>query len=186
MEPHREEEQQLMWGTGTAGDANNRPPAAAACCLRPVAPASSSARHALVEQEVLYRADLQLAAQAGGGDRRRERMIKNRASAARSRARRHAYVNELEKEVRLLHEENDQLRKLCEQVTEGGSGGAGAGGEEGSSPAAEDVVCAILASEPAEIKLSPNFKIRSSSIARLPNVIVLEREGVRTLLAQKW
>ncbi|KAL6858684.1 hypothetical protein ACP4OV_017686 [Aristida adscensionis] len=116
MEPHRQEEL-LIWGGASTGNA-------AAAYLCPAAPASSSGRHAL-EQEVLHRADLQLtqasasaAGGAGAGDRRRERMIKNRASAARSRARRYAYVNELEAEVRLLRAENEQLRKLCEELKE--------------------------------------------------------------------
>ncbi|KAL6646312.1 hypothetical protein ACP70R_017920 [Stipagrostis hirtigluma subsp. patula] len=127
MEPRRGEEQLVMWGTsivandaGAVEDVANRGGGACLCPVAPTAPASSSGRHAL-EQEVLYRADQQLTTQAaggGGGDRRRERMIKNRASAARSRARRHAYVNELEKEVRLLREENDQLRKLCKELKE--------------------------------------------------------------------
>nr|XP_024924135.2 bZIP transcription factor 27-like [Ziziphus jujuba var. spinosa]XP_048332232.1 bZIP transcription factor 27-like [Ziziphus jujuba var. spinosa] len=50
-------------------------------------------------------------------DRRHKRMIKNRESAARSRARKQAYTNELELEVAHLQEENARLRrqqaKLC-------------------------------------------------------------------------
>ncbi|XP_062195329.1 protein FD-like [Phragmites australis] len=101
MEPQRGAEPQVVWGAGVDVAA---------------APASS-ARHAL-EQEVLYRAHLQLLQGHGAtGDRRRERRIKNRESATRSRARRHAYMNELEKEVRLLRAENEQLKKLCEEVS---------------------------------------------------------------------
>ncbi|KAG2639195.1 ABSCISIC ACID-INSENSITIVE 5-like protein 3 isoform X1 [Panicum virgatum] len=60
------------------------------------------------------------AAAAVGGDgvvertveRRQKRMIKNRESAARSRARKQAYTNELENKVAQLEEENQRLRKL--------------------------------------------------------------------------
>ncbi|KAL2538018.1 ABSCISIC ACID-INSENSITIVE 5-like protein 5 [Forsythia ovata] len=44
-------------------------------------------------------------------ERRRRRMIKNRESAARSRARKQAYTMELESEVAKLKEENQQLLK---------------------------------------------------------------------------
>ncbi|KAG0495966.1 hypothetical protein HPP92_000657 [Vanilla planifolia] len=46
--------------------------------------------------------------------RRQKRMIKNRESAARSRARKQAYTNELENKILLLEEENEQLRKQKE------------------------------------------------------------------------
>ena len=55
---------------------------------------------------------------AGGSDRRKKRMIKNRESAARSRARKQAYVSELEQEVQLLQQENESLRVKYEQVTD--------------------------------------------------------------------
>ncbi|KAG2647716.1 ABSCISIC ACID-INSENSITIVE 5-like protein 3 isoform X1 [Panicum virgatum] len=45
-------------------------------------------------------------------ERRQKRMIKNRESAARSRARKQAYTNELENKVARLEEENQRLRKL--------------------------------------------------------------------------
>jgi hypothetical protein len=45
-------------------------------------------------------------------------MIKNRESAARSRARKQAYVRELEREVKLLQQENERLRVKYEQVTD--------------------------------------------------------------------
>ncbi|KAK1432619.1 hypothetical protein QVD17_09517 [Tagetes erecta] len=51
-----------------------------------------------------------------GGDRRHKRMIKNRESAARSRARKQAYTNELENEVERLKEENAMLRRQQEQL----------------------------------------------------------------------
>uniref|UniRef100_K3YJX7 BZIP domain-containing protein n=1 Tax=Setaria italica TaxID=4555 RepID=K3YJX7_SETIT len=117
MEPERGDAAELLvWGTTGAG---NNDDGAAAACLCPAAvaaaPGSVFPRHAL-EQEMLRRGDLQL--QGGVGDRRRERKMKNRESAARSRARRYAYVNELEKEVSALRAENEELRKLCEELKE--------------------------------------------------------------------
>ncbi|XP_022923339.1 protein FD [Cucurbita moschata] len=50
------------------------------------------------------------------GDRRQKRMIKNRESAARSRARKQAYTNELELEVAHLMEENARLRRQHEEL----------------------------------------------------------------------
>ncbi|ESW05522.1 hypothetical protein PHAVU_011G186800 [Phaseolus vulgaris] len=47
-------------------------------------------------------------------ERRQKRMIKNRESAARSRARKQAYTNELEHKVSRLEEENERLRKRQE------------------------------------------------------------------------
>ncbi|XP_022765664.1 ABSCISIC ACID-INSENSITIVE 5-like protein 2 [Durio zibethinus] len=47
-------------------------------------------------------------------ERRQKRMIKNRESAARSRARKQAYTNELENKVSCLEEENKRLRKRKE------------------------------------------------------------------------
>ncbi|GKB58306.1 abscisic acid-insensitive 5-like protein 2 [Tanacetum coccineum] len=44
-------------------------------------------------------------------ERRQKRMIKNRESAARSRARKQAYTNELENKISRLEEENEQLRR---------------------------------------------------------------------------
>jgi hypothetical protein len=117
MEPQRGEEQLARRAGGGVND-----DAGAAACLCPAAIAGAARgslfppRHAL-EQEVLRRAELQLHVGGGGGDRRRERKMKNRESAARSRARSHAYVSELEKEVSLLQAENDELRKLCDEVT---------------------------------------------------------------------
>ncbi|KQK14568.1 ABSCISIC ACID-INSENSITIVE 5-like protein 5 [Brachypodium distachyon] len=48
----------------------------------------------------------------GGVERRQKRMIKNRESAARSRARKQAYMNELENKVSRLEEENRRLKEL--------------------------------------------------------------------------
>ncbi|KAK6237292.1 hypothetical protein QUC31_002761 [Theobroma cacao] len=53
---------------------------------------------------------------SGSGDRRHKRMIKNRESAARSRARKQAYTNELELEVAHLMEENARLKRQQEQL----------------------------------------------------------------------
>ncbi|THU56092.1 hypothetical protein C4D60_Mb11t13620 [Musa balbisiana] len=44
-------------------------------------------------------------------ERRQKRMIKNRESAARSRARKQAYTNELENKVSHLEKENERLKK---------------------------------------------------------------------------
>ncbi|KMT09328.1 hypothetical protein BVRB_6g134230 [Beta vulgaris subsp. vulgaris] len=52
------------------------------------------------------------------GDRRFKRMIKNRESAARSRARKQAYISELELEVVQLTKENAMLRKQQRQFIE--------------------------------------------------------------------
>ncbi|GMN35149.1 hypothetical protein TIFTF001_005123 [Ficus carica] len=51
-------------------------------------------------------------------ERRQRRMIKNRESAARSRARKQAYTMELEAEVAKLKEENEELRKKQEEMVE--------------------------------------------------------------------
>ncbi|CAM0871330.1 unnamed protein product [Alopecurus aequalis] len=46
----------------------------------------------------------------------RVRMMKNRESALRSRARKRAYVQELEKEVRRLVDDNLKLKRQCKQL----------------------------------------------------------------------
>lgn len=51
-------------------------------------------------------------------ERRRRRMIKNRESAARSRARKQAYTVELETEVAQLREMNEELRKKQREFAE--------------------------------------------------------------------
>ncbi|CAN4107717.1 unnamed protein product [Withania somnifera] len=51
-------------------------------------------------------------------ERRRRRMIKNRESAARSRARKQAYTLELEAEVAKLKEMNEELRKKQAEIIE--------------------------------------------------------------------
>ncbi|RAL48588.1 unnamed protein product [Cuscuta campestris] len=48
-------------------------------------------------------------------ERRQKRMIKNRESAARSRARKQAYTQELESKVSRLEEENERLKKQKEE-----------------------------------------------------------------------
>ncbi|XP_076932790.1 ABSCISIC ACID-INSENSITIVE 5-like protein 2 [Bidens hawaiensis] len=47
-------------------------------------------------------------------ERRQKRMIKNRESAARSRARKQAYTHELENKISRLEEENERLKKQKE------------------------------------------------------------------------
>nr|QEO33304.1 bZIP72 transcription factor [Zea mays] len=59
----------------------------------------------------------------GGGvekvvERRRRRMIKNRESAARSRARKQAYTMELEAEVQKLREQNQELERKQAEIME--------------------------------------------------------------------
>ncbi|XP_055804119.1 protein FD-like [Solanum dulcamara] len=49
-------------------------------------------------------------------DQKSKRMIKNRESAARSRARKQAYTNELEMEVANLMEENARLKRQQQQL----------------------------------------------------------------------
>ncbi|XP_020869071.1 ABSCISIC ACID-INSENSITIVE 5-like protein 5 isoform X1 [Arabidopsis lyrata subsp. lyrata] len=51
-------------------------------------------------------------------ERRQRRMIKNRESAARSRARKQAYTVELEAEVAKLKEENDELQRKQARIME--------------------------------------------------------------------
>ncbi|KAK4787094.1 hypothetical protein SAY86_010927 [Trapa natans] len=51
-------------------------------------------------------------------ERRQKRMIKNRESAARSRARKQAYTMELEAEIAKLKEENEELRKKQAEIME--------------------------------------------------------------------
>ncbi|KAL7118975.1 hypothetical protein ACP275_02G034700 [Erythranthe tilingii] len=51
-------------------------------------------------------------------ERRRRRMIKNRESAARSRARKQAYTLELESEIAKLKEKNQELQKKQEELVE--------------------------------------------------------------------
>ncbi|KAK3151486.1 hypothetical protein QOZ80_3AG0246500 [Eleusine coracana subsp. coracana] len=51
-------------------------------------------------------------------ERRKKRMIKNRESAARSRARKQAYTNELENKVKWLEEENERLRSRWHKALE--------------------------------------------------------------------
>ncbi|KAM0866622.1 hypothetical protein ACQ4PT_042510 [Festuca glaucescens] len=60
--------------------------------------------------------ELQQGGGSGGDDRRTVRMMRNRESALRSRARKRAYVEELEKEVRRLVDDNLKLKKQCKQL----------------------------------------------------------------------
>ncbi|KAF0902147.1 hypothetical protein E2562_014400 [Oryza meyeriana var. granulata] len=62
--------------------------------------------------------DMEVRQQSGGSgdDRRTIRMMRNRESALRSRARKRAYVEELEKEVRRLVDDNLKLKKQCKEL----------------------------------------------------------------------
>ncbi|KAL5199919.1 hypothetical protein ABZP36_021122 [Zizania latifolia] len=62
--------------------------------------------------------DKEVRQQSGGSgdDRRTIRMMRNRESALRSRARKRAYVEELEKECRRLVDENLKLKKQCKEL----------------------------------------------------------------------
>ncbi|KAM0885881.1 hypothetical protein ACQ4PT_030048 [Festuca glaucescens] len=53
---------------------------------------------------------------SGQGTTARVRMMKNRESALRSRARKRAYVQELEKEVRRLADDNLRLKRQFKQL----------------------------------------------------------------------
>ena len=53
---------------------------------------------------------------SSGEDPRTIRMMRNRESALRSRARKRAYVEELEKEVRRLVDDNLKLKKQCKEL----------------------------------------------------------------------
>ncbi|KAG6500162.1 bZIP transcription factor 27-like [Zingiber officinale] len=52
-----------------------------------------------------------------GVERRHKRMLKNRESASRSRARKQAYVNQLELEIEQLLEENSKLKKELKRLS---------------------------------------------------------------------
>ncbi|KAL5232263.1 hypothetical protein ABZP36_031039 [Zizania latifolia] len=71
----------------------------------------AAAAASLEAQEVLFGVELQ-----PGAERRKRRAMKNRESAGRSRARKQAYMHELEQEVRRLRAENDELRHECQQL----------------------------------------------------------------------
>ncbi|KAG8093709.1 hypothetical protein GUJ93_ZPchr0012g20011 [Zizania palustris] len=62
--------------------------------------------------------DMEVRQQSGGSgdDRRTIRMMRNRESALRSRARKRAYVEELEKECRRLVDDNLKLKKQCKEL----------------------------------------------------------------------
>ncbi|CAD6218313.1 unnamed protein product [Miscanthus lutarioriparius] len=80
-----------------------------------VAPFDAAAARGVLEDEMCLGAAA--ATWAGGGsDRRKKRMMKNRESAARSRARKQAYVRELERKVQMLQDENESLRVKYDQL----------------------------------------------------------------------
>ncbi|XP_021908146.1 protein FD [Carica papaya] len=72
--------------------------------------------HALASSSTFGKKRVQDSDHGGSVDRRQKRMIKNRESAARSRARKQAYTNELELEVSHLLEENARLKRQQEQL----------------------------------------------------------------------
>ncbi|KAL7606079.1 hypothetical protein Lser_V15G19522 [Lactuca serriola] len=77
---------------------------------------SSNSSSALLGQSIGGMRMLPETDRIGGGERRHKRMIKNRESAARSRARKQAYMNELENEVERLKEENAKLKRQHQQL----------------------------------------------------------------------
>ncbi|VAI35238.1 unnamed protein product [Triticum turgidum subsp. durum] len=96
----------------------------AAASFPRIAPDAGPARRAL-EREMCYGhgAAAWSGPPGGGGagaaapvDRRKKRMIKNRESASRSRARKQAHVTQIESEVQQLREENEQLRLKYDQL----------------------------------------------------------------------
>ncbi|XP_037438263.1 bZIP transcription factor TRAB1-like [Triticum dicoccoides] len=96
----------------------------AAASFPRIAPDAGPARRAL-EREMCYGhgAAAWPGPPGGGGagaaapvDRRKKRMIKNRESASRSRARKQAHVTQIESEVHQLREENEQLRLKYDQL----------------------------------------------------------------------
>ncbi|XP_052203456.1 bZIP transcription factor 27-like isoform X2 [Diospyros lotus] len=110
------------------------PPPSSRCCpaaaLRPPPPATVLNPSSAPEFHSIESADrkrsiprlktqpLKRTSENGGdsGDRVHKRMIQNRESAARSRARKQAYTNQLENEVERLLEENAKLRIQLEKV----------------------------------------------------------------------
>ncbi|XP_024363128.1 ABSCISIC ACID-INSENSITIVE 5-like protein 5 isoform X2 [Physcomitrium patens] len=92
----------------------------------PPSPDSDGGRSGLSLSPIQYGADGSVRGRKRGSDgavekvveRRQRRMIKNRESAARSRARKQAYTVELEAEVSQLKEENMRLRKHQEEEAE--------------------------------------------------------------------
>ncbi|KAI3499940.1 hypothetical protein L1887_35754 [Cichorium endivia] len=77
---------------------------------------SSNSSSGLLGQSIGGMRMLPATDRTGGGERRHKRMIKNRESAARSRARKQAYMNELENEVERLKEENAKLKRQQQQL----------------------------------------------------------------------
>ncbi|KAM3259381.1 hypothetical protein ACQJBY_050912 [Aegilops geniculata] len=94
----------------------------AAASFPRIAPDAGPARRAL-EREMCYGHGAAWPGLPGAGvaaaapvDRRKKRMIKNRESASRSRARKQAHVTQIESEVHQLREENEQLRLKYDQL----------------------------------------------------------------------
>ncbi|XP_028776603.1 bZIP transcription factor 27 [Neltuma alba] len=79
---------------------------------------SSSSSTSFASSASLFPSSSHKRLSASDSDRRSKRMIKNRESAARSRARKQAYTYELEQKLALLKEENAMLTKQLEQLDE--------------------------------------------------------------------
>ncbi|KAM0887278.1 hypothetical protein ACQ4PT_029149 [Festuca glaucescens] len=92
--------------------------AAAASSSPRLAPLDAGpARRALEREMCLGPPPAAVAGTSGGPvERRKKRLIKNRESASRSRARKHAHVTQIETEVMELREANEQLRTKYEQL----------------------------------------------------------------------
>ena len=82
-------------GTGAANSATSSGDDPAGCHFG-LSASGGGSRRAVVQPAV-------------GGDRRQRRMVKNRESAARSRARKQAHTNEMEQELEQLRRENRML-----------------------------------------------------------------------------
>ncbi|KAM0850492.1 hypothetical protein ACQ4PT_053054 [Festuca glaucescens] len=92
--------------------------AAAAASSPRLAPLDAGpARRALEREMCLGPPPAAVAGTSGGPvERRKKRLIKNRESASRSRARKHAHATQIETEVMELREANEQLRAKYEQL----------------------------------------------------------------------
>ncbi|KAJ4788361.1 BZIP transcription factor [Rhynchospora pubera] len=83
---------------------------------RPFSSDSSELKFALEGGITSASASASSGAAEDSGDRRRRRIMKNRESAARSRARKQAYTKQLQLEIYNLERENDKLKKQYEQL----------------------------------------------------------------------
>ncbi|KAK8642341.1 hypothetical protein V6N13_011688 [Hibiscus sabdariffa] len=97
---------------------NNTPTGVAAAAAPSFSPSRISTFHGLGSSVVFPSFGPKRAPESNekSEDRRHKRMMKNRESAARSRARKQAYTTELELEVAHLLEENAKLRRQQEKL----------------------------------------------------------------------